>query len=610
MKAKHKNLLNSLINDITSENIDVIMITGDITWQCKADGYSEAKEWLTKLMNAVSVKGDHVIVCPGNHDFNQEECIDMQYQNQAKEVSKSLRMERVLKLSERFSDYSDWCLTMGFKKYKLGTQNDLDNYLVGSIEINGIIFWVLNSAWYAFNGGNQDKGNLWIGENFLEVLINQLDDPDKKRTIFALHHHPFDWLNPNETTSYSTSKNCMYKKLSNYAKCVFTGHMHAIPEEPNKFANSLYCFSTGATYIEDEGTYNNCCCVYNISDDFTAITTSAYIVEQDKWVSKKLNSIQLGNSDFPRDSFQLERTYGQEEDGKSVKDFKLLLENIKCNIIKVHASDFLVNRTVIWPVVPRLNLTNIHLAQLELMALLHKDFGWKVLSIITNCGAHPLTENEANDFIKKIRNRCDVIGINDIEFELLRDYYDNKPDISEEILKCFMKVSSELRISDLKEIKEKNYDPNKQSEIGKLPVLDYVVPALQYAVIQYISQTIFEKEGKKSIVIAGNDEKKQWSTAIQIIGDKNIGAILIPELNNSDGKNISQDTQIPDIRSIIKCVSKDELKEALKDINVAEWFYYMFVLLPQKKFTQINNGNMLDDKELLDPIWERIEIEN
>lgn len=619
MKAQRKTLLDSLIDTVCGKNIGIVLITGDISWQCKASGYDEAAEWVKKLLAKLSLTADRLIVCVGNHDLDHDKCIDMVYQTDKEVVGKSLRQERIGTLSERFSNFISWCSFVGVKKYKLG---DKENYLIGSITIENIEFWVLNSAWYAFKGGPEDKGKLWIGDNFVDYLIAQANNKPSLR--FALHHHPYEWINENEILAYNTTSRSVYRKLSCYVKGVFTGHTHAIQGPPNKFENKLYCFGTGATYVNN--TYNNCFCIYSVGEDKSILEYTPYRIEDDKWEPRKTETIKL--SETP-ESGLYEHTALPEATSvnNEVTYFKKLLENNGFNLIKVNTGDFLVNRTIIWPVVPRLNLNNIHLAQLELMEQLVKCFGWRVLAIISNCGANPLSEDDTKVFIEKVEKRCKKVNINSISFEVLKDYFDNKPDISNEILQCFIKVSSSLPILELTNIKEKKYDELKRAKIQQDSVLDYILPVLQYAVIKYVSNDIKQAEGKKSIVIAGNDEKQQWRKAVNMIGDNSIGAILIPELNNQEGQNIAQDTKIPSVMSIIQCSSMDELNEAMQIDCVAKWFYRMFVLLPNYKDllkidifnSELQNTNDIPDwdgdvmpdkinrKKLIEYVWSRIE---
>ena len=158
-------------------------------------------------------------------------------------------------------------------------------------------------------------------------------------------------------------------------------------------------------------------------------------------------------------------------------------------------------------------------------------------------------------------------------------------------------------------------------------MLDYILPILQFAVVEALTHEIKIGSGKKSVIIAGNDEKKQWNKAVSVIGEDYIGALLIPELNKNNCKNINQDNQNSDLKTIIECCSKEQLKDNLSVGNVANWFYRMFVVLPnyeQIDRIDIFSGNPPTDRlsfwnnehnipteieknKLVNQIWNKIE---
>src|SRR5215813_5287896 len=51
----------------------VIVISGDLSWQGKPTGYTELAEWLTKkLFPATARTAEDCIICPGNHDLDRK----------------------------------------------------------------------------------------------------------------------------------------------------------------------------------------------------------------------------------------------------------------------------------------------------------------------------------------------------------------------------------------------------------------------------------------------------------------------------------------------------------------------------------------------------------
>src|ERR1017187_4560911 len=51
----------------------ILVISGDLTWQGRACGYTELAEWLTKkLFPATGLSAADLVVCPGNHDIDRD----------------------------------------------------------------------------------------------------------------------------------------------------------------------------------------------------------------------------------------------------------------------------------------------------------------------------------------------------------------------------------------------------------------------------------------------------------------------------------------------------------------------------------------------------------
>src|SRR6266487_154799 len=51
----------------------VVVISGDLSWQGKVAGYAELAGWLTKkLFPAIGLSAADCIICPGNHDLDRD----------------------------------------------------------------------------------------------------------------------------------------------------------------------------------------------------------------------------------------------------------------------------------------------------------------------------------------------------------------------------------------------------------------------------------------------------------------------------------------------------------------------------------------------------------
>ena len=562
MSTQRENLLNSLIDQVENENINLVIITGDIVWQCKENGYSEAEIWLNKLREKINIPFEKFIVCTGNHDVNHEECAEISYISDQSKIDSILKFERLDKLSKRFDKFIKFCDKMGFAKPLI---NGEICYLTGSLKIENINFIIQNTSWYALSGGSFDKNKLWIGRNFVDFFIKNHNNSD---ITINLQHHPYTWLNDNEIIS-NDSNASLYERISEMCNIEFTGHTHGNIQEPNYVHNRMYSFTSGAVY-KDANYYHNFS-IYEINNK--KIVRKAFgSIDRYKWEAIEEKEYALKNEKTISQAITLQ------SDSPSVA-FKNALDSIKVNMINVTEKDFSSNRIIIWPVVPRLLLTSIHLAQLELMSILCKQFGWSIVAIISNCGSKTLDDTEEIAFKEKIQKYCEKLGIENISFDYLYKFFGRNHPLVTRILDSFINISSKIIMPQLASINEKKYEESKKAETRNLPVLDYILPILQFSVVQALSKYIKKETGKKSIVVAGNDEKIQWSEAVSAIGVDYIGAMLIPELNKTNGININQDNQDQNIKSIIECHSKEQLRENINKGNVASWYYRMFVVL-------------------------------
>ncbi|MBM6927306.1 hypothetical protein H6B51_15590 [Pseudoflavonifractor phocaeensis] len=103
------------------------------------------------------------------------------------------------------------------------------------------------------------------------------------------------------------------------------------------------------------------------------------------------------------------------------------------------------------------------------------------------------------------------------------------------------------------------------------------------AVVKTVAHQLKAQSGQKPIVLAGEDEHMQWDHTVRTIGGDDIGAILIPELSAGKHENPNQVDQAStdeQLKKIIECLSKSDLQDSFKVGNAANWFYKMFVILP------------------------------
>ncbi|MBM6927305.1 metallophosphoesterase family protein [Pseudoflavonifractor phocaeensis] len=471
-ETQRMNLLNQLLKLPELETVDVVLVTGDVAWHCSDEGYAQATEWFNKLRGKVRSSAKFVGCC-GNHDVNQNKCKELQYISSVEKIRETLKLEELDNLQGRFEKYISFCKENCFEQLAL---KDVKNYLVGSMDITidnmNLRFCVFNSAWYALKGGEEDKGHLWLGRNFYDML--DMERTSEKQTyVITVMHHPKEWLNENEMQTEGDNYNkSLFELISADSHFCFTGHTHGNIQPPNLYHNHMLTFSSGATYAET--TYHHNFSFYDLDKEENTITRIPFeSVDQKEWKrydeSCFLIDVQNGaNGSVSRNATEKSKTEETIDanvwNGSRSTRFYETLEKIGVQLIRVSNHDFSVNKTVIWPVVPRNTLTTIHLAQLELMAILCRDFGWSVNAIISNCGSHPQSEDQVSAFEQKIHQYCRYVGIEKFECSSLDSYFKPEHVLAADVLGSFIRFSSLTNVPKLRNIKIKRYASDKQQK--------------------------------------------------------------------------------------------------------------------------------------------------
>ncbi len=209
-KAQRKNTLDALIKTLqeldTEWRPDVVVISGDIGWQGVQEDYQEAKAWLEeKLLKELGLTPKDLVVCAGNHDINRKLTFGMKPPSSSKEADVWLAIENLDNFLRPFKAFETFCVDLKIPELNIGKE---PFYFIGhrNLKAKGLRFVVLNSAWFA--RGGEDKDKLWIGLPQLKVMraASQLADPEQYDTgliTVAVLHHPPNWLNDSETSSYA-----------------------------------------------------------------------------------------------------------------------------------------------------------------------------------------------------------------------------------------------------------------------------------------------------------------------------------------------------------------------------------------------------------------------
>ena len=220
-----KDLLFKFLQEYKQNNdIDIVAITGDISYKNNSSGYIDFADWLKELCSEKVLNieiSKNVILCAGNHDStydNRDEkgiFSDIQVAKDEKlkgrGVSKVLSKSGISERQKQFSYFNNICSKLGMaplRNFDLPPDKDPVNFLVGEKDIKGIRFVVLNTAWNSFPRKTKDGkdngynyGKLYLGRNLINSLNIKKDDSKATVTIF---HHPLSWLHETEIRTYGS----------------------------------------------------------------------------------------------------------------------------------------------------------------------------------------------------------------------------------------------------------------------------------------------------------------------------------------------------------------------------------------------------------------------
>lgn len=189
---EYKRLRTKLLDDLSNigNEIDAVVITGDIIDRNDIGAWNLAKDFIDKLLPLLNLSVQKLFIVPGNHDMERNNIVKAMLEPcikgdlQVKETDWSYIVMRLSHYSKFLEDFS-------FSEEKEG-------FGVRYIEKNGkkICFNMINSAWASI--GNEDYGKLLVGKNKLDKNVEVLRELTNKEIVITIMHHPIDWLEKDE----------------------------------------------------------------------------------------------------------------------------------------------------------------------------------------------------------------------------------------------------------------------------------------------------------------------------------------------------------------------------------------------------------------------------
>jgi predicted phosphodiesterase len=175
------------------ERIDLVFVTGDLSYSGHFDEYQVAGSFLKQLRRVTRVRKDRMFVVPGNHDVNRKAISPLasrtllQNRDSVNRVYHDGEARRLF--LKRFDNYRQFVND----NYSHISLDDDSFHYVRRRTISGKVVCVtgLNSAWAS--SGDGEYGKLILGD--VQVREALKAGTRKKADVrISLFHHPLDWL--------------------------------------------------------------------------------------------------------------------------------------------------------------------------------------------------------------------------------------------------------------------------------------------------------------------------------------------------------------------------------------------------------------------------------
>ena len=178
--------------------VDDLLITGDFRHaKYQSDGQKDIDavvEYIKLIAKAVKINDlNHIHVVPGNHDRNRlNSARDLNSIRKKYDSQKGLFQQTDLELLlQSFKYFDDVCTTLyGENHYWRNAK--VHTYRV----ISGTVFVYLNTA--IMHGSDKDRGRLIIGNDYLDLILREIQETYPQYPIVVLAHHSPDFFEKHE----------------------------------------------------------------------------------------------------------------------------------------------------------------------------------------------------------------------------------------------------------------------------------------------------------------------------------------------------------------------------------------------------------------------------
>jgi len=258
-------------------------------------------------------------------------------------------------------------------------------------------------------------------------------------------------------------------------------------------------------------------------------------------------------------------------------------------VSNLELSDVANQPLVIWPVVPRNDVTAIHSGQVEIIRLLALT-GSHLHILISDCGVEDnLSKEYSEKFKERVIAHASKRGITNISYSFMTELFEPTRKDYNAYYTRFHNVISRFTLEHLNRINQKDYAEDILQSLIKKPALDFLRPALTIACILQI----VNDQKKKSIIIAGADERMQWEHTRDIYPytASKFGELYNPKLNNKDGTQSYQRGNWPIFSAWQRIV------EDMEKYDFADWLakLHLFLSVFPQQSIEVNGVEFTPD---------------
>lgn len=280
MCAESKPIMNSVIEMINAENVDIVLVTGDLS----SNGEKVSHEQMAIFLKQFKDAGKKVIVIPGNHDISNLKAFSFS------------GSEEIHTPNINAAEFEQIYNNFGFENALYRDPNSL-SYI--SEPTNGLWVFAMDDCRYRENITSNIVGGKFSSQTMDWIKDKITEGKSKGKMMIGMMHHGILEHFTGQKTNPSTADFVIddYQTISEEFAAhglnfVFTGHFHASDIVSTKTTNSfLYDIETGSAVS------------YPVPVRFVTITDSKTMEIQ----TKRISSIDFNTKgvDFQEYSYQI-----------------------------------------------------------------------------------------------------------------------------------------------------------------------------------------------------------------------------------------------------------------------------------------------------------------